>query len=54
MIEDSDSLGTAREWLRSQAKDGARCPCCRQYVKVYRRKLNSSMSRALMIMYRWQ
>ena len=47
MIEDTATLGQARDWLRREAKAGARCPCCRQYVKVYRRKLNSSMARAL-------
>ena len=52
MIEDSDSLGTARDWLRANAKTGARCPCCRQYVKVYRRKLNGSMTRVLIAFYR--
>ena len=56
MIEDrpteETTLKVARDWLRSEAKTGARCPCCRQYVKVYRRKLNSSMSRALLIMFK--
>jgi len=58
MIEDrpteETTLKVARDWLRSEAKTGARCPCCRQYVKVYRRKLNSAMSRALMVMYHYR
>ena len=44
------TLEEARDWLRGQSATGARCPCCRQFVKVYRRKLNSSMARWLI---RW-
>lgn len=42
----------ARAWLRSQLKVGAKCPCCGQMAKVYRRKLNSGMARSLVEMYR--
>ena len=48
---DSGTLEAAREWLRDQAARGDRCPCCRQFVKVYRRKLNSGMARALILFY---
>ena len=51
---DEMTLKEVRDWLRREAKVGARCPCCRQYVKVYRRKLNSSMSRALLVMYHYR
>lgn len=44
---DELSLGGARQWLRGQVDKGAPCPCCTQFAKVYRRKLNSSMARAL-------
>lgn len=45
------SLRDAQNWLRDQVDDGARCPCCTQYAKVYRRKINSGMARALVEMY---
>lgn len=51
-MDDTASLGDARAWLRLQTAKGAECPCCRQLVKVYRRKLNSSMARALIHFYR--
>jgi len=47
-LDDSTSLGTAKAWLRKRARDkGAHCPCCRQWVKVYKRALNSQMARWL-------
>jgi hypothetical protein len=33
--------------LRSSLDDGAKCPCCGQFAKRYRRKLNSAMARWL-------
>jgi len=48
---DGMTLEEAREWLRKRIDKGAKCPCCRQFVKVYRRKLNSSMARALIHFY---
>ena len=52
-FEDSDRLGDARAWLREQAADkGAKCPCCSQFTKVYRRRLNANMARLLVVMYR--
>ena len=46
------SLLDAQEWLRGQLAEGARCPCCTQFAKVYRRKVNSAMARALIYQYR--
>jgi hypothetical protein len=43
-MDDSVTLGEARSWLRDRAAKGERCPCCRQNVKVYRRKLNAGMA----------
>lgn len=38
-----------QNWLREQAAEkGAKCPCCRQYVKLYGRKLNTTMARGLL------
>ena len=46
------TLEQAKQWLRDRVDDGARCPCCNQYAKIYRRKLNSGMAAALVRMYR--
>jgi hypothetical protein len=46
------TLEEAQEWLRSRVDDGAPCPCCSQFAKVYRRKLTSATARALVLMYR--
>jgi len=46
------TLTEARDWLRERLYDGARCPCCEQYARVYRRKLNATMIRALVALYR--
>jgi hypothetical protein len=32
--------------------EGSRCPCCAQFVKLYRRKITSSMAFALLLMYK--
>jgi len=45
------SLEEAKDWLRDRVDDGARCPCCQQFAKVYRRKINSGMARALIQCY---
>lgn len=45
------TLEEAREWLRSQVDQGARCPCCNQFAKVYRRRINAGMAHSLIDMY---
>ncbi len=45
------TLGEARTWLADRVKTGARCPCCNQFAKVYRRQINSGMARSLIAMY---
>lgn len=47
------TLGEAREWLMQHRDDGAYCPCCGQFAKVYRRKLSSSMAYALVLIDRF-
>ena len=44
---DSETIEEARAHLRANLDEGTRCPCCDQYAKRYRRKLNSSMAAAL-------
>jgi hypothetical protein len=49
----SSTVEAARAWLRAEAMgNGARCPCCRQFSKVYRRNITSAMARALIVLYR--
>jgi len=38
--------------LRAEWEEGTTCRCCGQRVQLYRRKLNSGMARALIVMYR--
>jgi|TARA_R110002020_G_scaffold292835_1_gene508239 hypothetical protein len=42
----------AKQHLRDNFKKGTECPCCGKYVKAYKRKLNSGIARALILMYR--
>lgn len=46
------SLAEAQAWLRDRIDDGETCPCCDQFAKVYRRRLNASMARGLILFYR--
>lgn len=47
----NDSIEHSREWLHENRDDGVSCPSCEQFVKVYRRKINSAMGRALILFY---
>src|SRR5262245_27752045 len=41
------TLQEAIDWLHAQLEEGAACPCCRQFAKIYERKLNNGMVRGL-------
>lgn len=43
-LKDGCTLEEAKQWLRARFEDGANCPCCKQTVKLYPRKLNSNMA----------
>lgn len=49
---DKTTLRQARDWAAAKANEGARCPCCTRFVKIYKRKITSSMAYALIILYR--
>lgn len=49
---DQTTLREARNWTAAKANEGARCPCCTRFVKIYKRKITSSMAYALIILYR--
>lgn len=43
-----NALATAKRETMAKAKEkGTSCPCCGQFVKVYRRTINSTMARQL-------
>lgn len=46
------TLEDAREVLQSEIADGTTCLCCGQHAKVYRRKINSTMVKGLLVFYR--
>ena len=45
-------INAAREMIRDRADEGLECPCCRQFVKIYQRKLYSSIAYALICLYK--
>lgn len=45
------TLAEARAWLRERLDDGAHCPCCGQYAKVYRRTIASTVAKTLIRMW---
>lgn len=47
-FSDVMSLSEARAALRELVEDGHRCPCCTQFAKVYRFRINASMTVAAM------
>lgn len=47
------TLPEARAAVRRMAEKGGECPCCDQYVKIYRRNLNSGMANVLLRVHRY-
>lgn len=47
-----ETLAEAKKYLQDNFKKGISCPCCHQFVKLYPRKITSSMSKALIGMFR--
>lgn len=52
MTDTTDTLEEAKKLLRANWETGVDCPCCGQFVKRYRRKLNSGMCVFLIELYR--
>lgn len=46
------TLADAKQWLRERLAEGAKCPCCTQLTKAYRRPLHASMAAKLLRFYR--
>lgn len=47
------SLDDAKKWLRVRFGKGATCPCCNQFVKLYKRSLSKSSAYVLLLMARY-
>lgn len=50
-LSDDIKLGFVRKYLAEKWEEGVECPCCHQWVRLYKRKLTSSMVKALKLMY---
>ena len=48
-----DTLQEARQAVQEDCEKGIKCPCCDQFVKMYKRKLNSGMALTLIRIYRY-
>lgn len=46
------TLKEAQDELRTLLDEGAKCPCCTQLAKTYKRKVHATMARTLITMYR--
>jgi len=51
-MELTKTLEEAKKFIRRGFRKGCHCPACGQYVKEYKRPLNSGMARILIEMYR--
>lgn len=51
-MRSEETLAEAKRRLHEQLDEGMRCPCCGQFAKKYKRKLNSGMARALITIYK--
>lgn len=48
----SATIAEGKAWLLAHVDDGAACPLCTQFAKVYRRSITSGMARNLIGLYR--
>lgn len=44
------TLEEAKQVLRDNWEDGVECPCCSQYVKLYKRRMNKQMAKSLVLL----
>jgi len=50
---DGTDLEGAKAFVQTNLRDGVTCPCCGQLCKIYKRKLNSTMALALVLIYQF-
>jgi hypothetical protein len=46
------TLEAAKSELREKLGKGARCPCCSQFAKIYKRRITSRQARGIIVIYR--
>lgn len=46
-LNNYDTIATARRFINEKSMEGVGCPCCDQFVKHYKRTINSSIARGL-------
>lgn len=46
------TLDRAKAWLEEKLEQGTKCPCCYQYIKIYKRHFNSEMARVMIYIYK--
>lgn len=51
-MEKMETIQEAKQHLRDNFKTGTECPCCGQFVKQYKRRLNSGMAIFMINLYR--
>lgn len=47
-----ETIQEAKTRMRAEMRKGVACPCCNQFVKLYKRKLNSGMAITLIRLFR--
>jgi hypothetical protein len=45
------TLAEARDYVKTGREVGVYCPCCSQYARIYKRKINTGMALALVYMF---
>lgn len=45
------TLAEARDYVKKGRDEGVYCPCCKQYARIYKRKINKGMALALVYMF---
>lgn len=53
LVDVGPSLSDARDALFAKFEDGSICPCCDQFVKLYKRGISGEMAHALILMRRF-
>lgn len=51
-MEENNTIKEAKAYLRANWHDGIECPCCTQFVKLYKVKLNTGMAYVLIQFYK--
>lgn len=47
----NDTIAAGKKWLQARLAKGEKCPLCNQNAKLYKRKINSGMAKALISMH---